>query len=203
MSGRIAALLLAAGRSRRMGGGRLKQLLPYGDRTAVRRCVESIRLAGVERIVAVIASREDLRAAFGGLPVQLVSNPDPESDMRASVQLGLGALGGEDGAVLICLADHPLVHATTVRALVAAHAARPDAILAPAFRGRRGHPVLFPREALDGVAAGQTLREARDGWPGGVCQVDVDDEGVVTDVDTPEEYERAKTFAEREDGAHG
>jgi len=95
------------------------------------------------------------------------------------------------------------VRAATIRALAAEHAAHPGAVLAPAFRGRRGHPVLFPREALDGVAAGQTLREARDGWPGGVCQVDVDDEGVVTDVDTPEEYERAKAIAEREDGEGG
>ena len=186
-----------------MGAGRLKQLFPYGDRTAVRRCVESLREGGVERIVAVIAPREDLRAAFVGLPARLVPNPDPESDMRASVQLGLGALGDEADAVLICLADHPLVRAATIRALYVAHAARPDAILAPAFHGRRGHPVLFPREALGGIAAGLTLREARDCWHGGVRQVEVDDEGVVTDVDTPEEYERAKALAEREGGANG
>lgn len=203
MSGRIAALLLAAGRSRRMGAGRLKQLLPYGDRTAVRRCVESIREGGFDRIVAVLAPREDLRAAFGGLPVRLVTNADPESDMRTSVQLGLGAIGEEVDAVLICLADHPLVRAATIRKLAAEHAARPGAILAPAFCGRRGHPVLFPRAALDGIAAGLTLRAVRDGWPGGVRQVDVADEGVVIDVDTPEEYERAKEIAARENREHG
>jgi len=203
MSGRIAALLLAAGRSRRMGAGRLKQLLPYGDRTAVRRCVDSIREGGVELIAAVVAPRGDLRAAFDGLSVRLVENADPESELRPSVHLGLGALDGDGDAVLICLADHPLVRAATIRALTAEHAAHPDAILAPACRGRRGHPVLFPREALDGITAGLTLREARDRWPGGLRQVDVDDEGVVIDVDTPEEYERAKALAEREDGAHG
>jgi CTP:molybdopterin cytidylyltransferase MocA len=186
-----------------MGAGRLKQLLPYGDRTAVRRCAETLREGGVDRIVAVIAPRGDLRAAFAGLPVHLMENADPESDMRASVQIGLGALGGEDDAILICLADHPLVRAATIRALAAEHCAHPGAIIAPGFRGRRGHPVLFPREALDGIAAGLTLREARDGWHGGVRQVDVDDEGVVIDVDTPEEYERARTFAEREDEARG
>jgi len=186
-----------------MGAGRLKQLLPYGDRTAVRRCVETVRESGVERIVAVIAPREDLRAAFAGLPVRLVENPDAESDMRTSVQLGLRALGEETVAVLICLADHPLVRTATIRALAAEHAAHPAAILAPSFHGRRGHPVLFPREALDGIAAGLTLREARDRWPGGMRQVDVEDEGVVIDVDTPEEYERAKTLAERAGGAHG
>jgi molybdenum cofactor cytidylyltransferase len=184
-----------------MGAGRLKQLLPYGDRTAVRRCVETIREGGIERIVAVTAPRDDLRAAFGGLPARLVANPDPESDMRTSVLLGLGALDTEADVVLICLADHPLVRAATIRALAAEHAARPGAIIAPAYRGRRGHPVLFPRRALDGVAAGLTLREARDSWCGGVRQLDVDDEGVVIDVDTPEEYEWAKALAEREDGA--
>lgn len=186
-----------------MGAGRLKQLLPYGDRTAVRRCVESLGAGGVGRIVAVVAPREDLRAAFDGLPVQLVANDDPDSDMRTSVQIGIAALGAAPAAVLICLADHPLVRAATIRALAAARAAHPDAILAPAFRGRRGHPVLFPREALGGIAAGLTLREARDCWPGGVRQVDVDDEGVVIDVDTPEEYERAKGLAEREGGVRG
>jgi CTP:molybdopterin cytidylyltransferase MocA len=63
--------------------------------------------------------------------------------------------------------------------------------------------VLFPRAALGGVAAGLTLREARDGWPAGVRQIDVDDEGVAIDVDTPADYERAKAFAEREAGALG
>lgn len=203
MSGQIAALLLAAGRSRRMGAGSLKQLLPYGERTAVRRCVESLREGGVERIVAVVSPRADLRAAFDGLPVRLAVNADPESDMRASVHVGLAALESDTGAVLICLADHPLVRAATIRALAAEHAAHPAAILAPAFRGRRGHPVLFPREALDGIKAGLTLREARDLWPGGVRQVPVADEGVVIDVDTPEEYARAVALAEREDGTHG
>ena len=100
-----------------MGAGRLKQLLPYGDRTAVRRCVESLREAGIDCIVAVIAPREDLRAAFSGLSVRLVANADSESDMRTSVCLGLGALAEEAGAILICLADHPLVRASTIRAL--------------------------------------------------------------------------------------
>jgi molybdenum cofactor cytidylyltransferase len=162
-----------------------------------------IREAGVDRIVAVIAPREDLRAAFEGLPVRLVANADPESDMRMSVHLGLGALGEDADAVLVCLADHPLVRAATIRALAEEHAARPGVILAPAFRGRRGHPVLFPRAALNGIAAGLTLREARDGWLAGVRQVDVDDEGVVIDVDTPADYERAKSLAEREGAAHG
>ena len=62
--------------------------------------------------------------------------------------------------------------------------------------------MLFPRKALDGIAAGLTLREARDGWPGGVRQLDVDDEGVAIDVDTPEDYERAKGLMDGEDGAH-
>ena len=186
-----------------MGAGRLKQLLPYGDRTAVRRCVDSLCEAGVGLIVAVIAPREELRAAFAGLAVRLVENPDPVSDMRSSVQLGLGALGGDVGAVLICLAAPPLVRAATIRALAAEHAAHPGAILAPACRGRRGHPVLFPRAALAGIAAGLTLREARDAWPGGVREVDVDDEGVAIDVDTPEDYERARALAEREEAARG
>jgi hypothetical protein len=94
MSGQIAAR-----RSRRMGAGRLEQLLTYGDRTAVRRCVDSFREDGVELVAAVVAPREDLRDAFDGLPVRLVESADPE------------------------------------------------AILAPAFRGRRGHPMLFPRSA--------------------------------------------------------
>jgi CTP:molybdopterin cytidylyltransferase MocA len=186
-----------------MGAGRLKQLLPYGERTAVRRCVDAIREGGVGRVVAVIAPRADLRAAFDGLAVRLVENADPDSDMRESVRLGLAALPAEADAVLLCLADHPLVRPATIRAIVAKHAAGPDAILAPVSRGRRGHPVLFPRAALDGIAAGLTLREARDRWPGGVRAVDVDDEGVVIDVDTPEDYERARALAEREGGVHG
>jgi molybdenum cofactor cytidylyltransferase len=160
-----------------------------------------IRAGGIGEVVAVIAPRADLRAAFAGLSARLVENPDPESDMRESVRLGLGALDMGAGAVLVCLADHPLVRAATIRALTAEHAAHPRAILAPAFRGRRGHPVLFPRAALAGIGAGLTLREARDAWPGGVRDVDIEDEGVAIDVDTPEQYERARAIAEREDAA--
>ena len=92
--------------------------------------------------------------AFEGLRCSSSRTPTPRATCATSVQIGLEALGADPAAVLICLADHPLVRPETIRALASEHAARPAAILAPAWRGRRGHPVLFPREALDGDRRG-------------------------------------------------
>jgi molybdenum cofactor cytidylyltransferase len=128
--------------------------------------------------------------ALAGLSVTLVANHDPESDMAASLRLGLCA-SPDDAAVLVCPADHPLVGIATIRALLARHRAEPATILIPTFQGRSGHPVLLPRPAADELFTLPTLRDVIHRTPQRCRRLEVADPGVTLDMDTPEDYRRA------------
>ena len=185
----VSALLLAAGESVRMG--RPKQLLPVGGRPAVVRCLESILEAGVGDVIVVIRSgAADVLDAIRGFPVRLAVNDRPGSDMAASVRAGLGATAVRATGILVCLSDHPLVMPSTLAAMKREHLDRPDAVVIPTHQGRKGHPTLFPRAALEGIATLPTLRDIVRRHRDRVVHLDVDDEGILLDMDTPEDYRR-------------
>jgi molybdenum cofactor cytidylyltransferase len=110
--------------------------------------------------------------------------------MAESVRAGLGAVGRAATGVFICLCDHPLVAPSTLKTMGGKHGARPDAIIIPVFEGRRGHPTLFPRFVLEEIEKCNSLRELVESYKDGICFVEVGDEGVVLDMDTPEEYRK-------------
>ena len=112
---RIAALLLAAGRSERMG--RCKQLLPLAGKPLVRHCLETLIAAGLQEIIVVLGpTGREIAQVIQDLPVAMVENKTPASDMAESVRVGLTAVADDTQAVLVCLGDHPLVKAATVQA---------------------------------------------------------------------------------------
>lgn len=172
--------------------GRPKQLLPLPDQPAIRVCVQNILAAGVEDVVVVLRGQDEdaVRAALSDLPVTVVRNPDTLSDMAGSARLGIRAVSPAASGLLICLADHPLVAPETLHTLIAAHWERPDYIIIPLYRGRRGHPTLFPFAVIAGIASGGTLRELIARHHDKVRTLDVPDEGVVLDMDTEEDYQR-------------
>jgi len=187
----VSAIVLAAGSSRRMG--RPKQLLPLGPKTVIRHCLDSIIGAGLKDIVVVLGGDDGaIAGAIDGLPVKTAENRDPGSEMAESVRLGLRQIDAASTAVLVCLSDHPLVSPVTMRRLVAACGEHPGGIIIPLYKGRRGHPTLFPRTVIEEVVSGRNLREVITGHSGDVLSIEVNDEGVVLDLDTPEEYERVK-----------
>ena len=187
----VSAIVLAAGSSSRMG--RPKQLLPLGPRTVIRRCLDGILAAGVADIVVVLGEGSDaVVREINGLPVKTAENRAPRSEMAESVRIGLRQIAPASTAVLVCLSDHPLVSPETIRKLIAAHGGSPDSIIIPLYRGKRGHPTLFPREVIEEVHAGRNLREVISRHSGEVLALDAGDEGVILDLDTPEEYERVK-----------
>jgi molybdenum cofactor cytidylyltransferase len=173
--------------------GRSKQLLPLGTRPVILRCLDGIIGAGVRDIVVVLgAGSEEVGAAISGLSVRTAVNSDPQSDMAGSVRLGLRQTGADSTGVLVCLCDHPLVSAGTIAAIVDTHTACPDDIIIPHYKGRRGHPTLFPRAIINDIVHSTTLREVITAHAGNVRPIEVDDEGVILDLDTPEDYERAR-----------
>ena len=109
------AILLAAGQSSRMGA--FKPLLPFGNKTVIECCIDYLRAGGVETIVVVLGHRaEDVRKRLSG--VTFAFNPDPSSEMGASIAAGIEQLPTMAEATLIALSDHPAVPATVVSDLI-------------------------------------------------------------------------------------
>lgn len=187
MRGRVAAIVAAAGLSRRMGT--CKQLLDLGGKTVIARCIETLMAGGVGEIAVVVgATGEKVSAEAGRFPVQVVVNPDPDGDMASSVRLGRSSLPGETSGVIVALCDYPLVSPVTIASLAASHLASPDAIIVPSIGGRRGHPTLFPSDALDELRDSVNLRDVVRRDPRRVQLLEVEDSGILQDMDTPEDY---------------
>jgi molybdenum cofactor cytidylyltransferase len=136
----VAAILLAAGRSKRMG--RFKPLLSFGEKTVIESCLDYLRKGGIETIVVVGGHRiNQLRDKLKPESVIIVENPDPSSEMGQSIACGIKEVPNNFGAVLICLVDHPAVSYQVVQQLIDAWTK--GALLAvPTWQGRGGHPVL-------------------------------------------------------------
>jgi molybdenum cofactor cytidylyltransferase len=186
----VAAVVLAAGRSRRMGA--FKPLLPFGDKTVVETCIDNLRGAGVEEIVVVLGHRaEELRAHLSRLPVRFALNEKMESEMGASIARGVEQVPNKMRVVLIALADHPAVPADVIRFLIGRHEDTRARLVVPAWRGRGGHPVLVDlkyREELSRLEEGRGLRGLFDSHADEVLRVEVACPYVARDMDTWEDY---------------
>lgn len=190
MSGKTAAILLAAGLSRRMGS--CKQLLPLGEESVIARCLGTLLAAGLDQIIVVVSPAGDAVAAEAErFPVQVVVNREPQGDMASSIRTGRDALPNDLGSVVVALCDHPLVLPATVVKMIRISHAHPGRIIIPCHSGRRGHPVLLPKKILQELHAGMTLRDVVRNDPKRIVECSVDDEGAVLDMDTPEDYRLA------------
>lgn len=186
MGNNVPAILLAAGSSSRMG--LTKQLLQLGEKPVIRHCIDALISARISEIVVVVnAADNGITQALSGLPVTFVVNTTPGSDMTESVRTGLAALSSATG-ILVCLSDHPLVRSETIEALITEHENLPDKIIIPCYNGQRGHPSLFPKSTLQELHSGGTLRDILRKEPHRIVTIDTGDEGVVLDMDTPEEF---------------
>ena len=186
---RVSAILLAAGSSKRMG--QPKQLLPLGNKPVIRHCLDNLVAAGIKDIVVVLSQREsEILNSMKDLPVQIVFNENPESEMAESVRIGLCTLTDSSSGVLVHLSDHPLVSAGTLKSIVQYYLETPDKIIIPLYKGKKGHPSLFPKPVIDEVFVRLNLRDIINRDSSRIRFLDVDDEGVILDMDTKEDYER-------------
>jgi len=199
---RIAAVVMAAGRSSRMAPAN-KLLTDVDGRAMVQRAVDTA-IASQASPVIVVTGHDGarVREALAGRQVQFVDNPDYAAGLSTSVRAGLAALEGMslDGAVFL-LGDMPLVTPTHIDRLIAAFSPNDGRFICiPTHRGKRGNPVLwaarfFPEmRALDGDQGARGLfREHAEL----VCEVEMDDEGVLVDIDTPEALSALRRAAPR------
>jgi molybdenum cofactor cytidylyltransferase len=189
----IAAVVLAAGLSRRMGQAKL--LMPVGGRAIVRYVVESVLAGGVDLVWVVTGPDvEPIEAALAGLEVQIAVNPAPEEGQASSLRAGIAALPASVDAVLIALGDQPSLAPSIIPALLAARRTSPKLIVAPRYRDGQGIPVLFKREIfpeLLRLTGDQGARPIIQKEPARVEWVDLD-LPMPPDVDTLDDYEKIR-----------
>ncbi|HEX6648605.1 MAG TPA: nucleotidyltransferase family protein [Pyrinomonadaceae bacterium] len=184
-----SAILLAAGQSSRMGA--FKPLLRFGNKTVIECCIDYLREGGVETIVVVLGHRaNEVREKLAGRDLSFALNPNPNSEMGASIAAGIRALPESTQATLIALTDHPAVPAAVVSTLIEqwTHGAR---LVIPTWKNRGGHPVLidlsFKDELLNLTEKGG-LRALFETHRNEVKRVPVDSPFIARDMDTWDDY---------------
>lgn len=186
----VAAVVLAAGRSRRMGA--FKPLLPFGGKTVAESCIGSLIAAGVGEIVVVLGHRAgELRARLSHLPVRFALNEAASSGMGDSIARGVEQISSEASAVLVAPADHPAVPPGVIADLIGSHRREGARLVVPEWEGRGGHPVLVSldfREELLRLDEARGLRGLFDAHRAEVRRLAVASPFVARDVDTWEDY---------------
>lgn len=189
----ISAIVLAAGESRRMG--RPKPLVSLDGRTMLQRTLDHLGATRVDEIVVVLGHRAaDVLPTLKGLGCRVVINREYRRGMSTSIRRGLQAVSPQAQAVLVVLGDQPRIGPEVIDRLVERFHRQGRSIVVPVFRGRRGHPVLFGRSlwdqlrVLEGDIGGRQLLNR---YPREVCEVEVDDPGILEDIDRPEDLSGA------------
>ena len=175
--------------------GTQKLLLPFHGRTVIEQVVDAILAAGIGQVFVVVGQDgAQIAQALAGRAVHLVANPDAAGDMLSSVRCGWRALPAECAAVLVALGDQPMVGAALIRQVLRAYAESEHGMVVPVHHGQRGHPLLiaarFGEEILTQHEA-VGLRGLLQAHPREVGEVSVTTSAVLTDFDTPEDYQSA------------
>jgi molybdenum cofactor cytidylyltransferase len=184
----VGAVLLAAGEAKRMGG-RPKPLLQLGGVPLIRRNLIALSGAGVDELVIVLGHRAgDIEPAVRDFPVTVVCNPNYAEGQASSVRIGLSALSPKLDAIVIALADMPLIAADDVSAVLGAFKRRQHgSVLVPFVGGERGNPVVFDSALREEVLAGDRnfgCRQWIERHPDEIARFDVENQHYRTDLDT-------------------
>jgi len=187
------AIILAAGSSRRMGTQ--KMIMPYGKSTILETVIDNVRHSKVDNIVVVLGADQDkIRSTIEGKPVQIEYNRDHENGMLSSVICGIRSLPADADTALIFLGDQPGIPPEIINAVIDAYNDELKGIVIPVHNYRRGHPLLVDmkyRKKLESLDLEEGLRKLRHHFPEDVLELEVDEAGILVDIDTREDYEKA------------
>jgi molybdenum cofactor cytidylyltransferase len=192
----IAAVILAAGMSSRMGEA--KQLLRLGERTLLEQVIENVRSSGVDNIVLVLGHGADaIQETIATENLKIVVNDAYREGMGTSLRTGIAALPPEMDAALVVLADQPFVRPETLRLLMDHYQESNAQIVIPMYKGFRGNPVLLDRcvfpEVME-LRGDIGCRAVFGSHLEGIVKAPVDDVGILLDLDSREDLERLKNF---------
>lgn len=174
--------------------GSPKALLKIGGETFIQHIIEVLHSARIVDVVAVLGfEAEEIKKSLDWFDGKIVLNERWQEGQLSSIIAGLDALDSPDvPAAMICPVDHPLISQSLVVDLLQAFWKFQKRIVVPTYRGRRGHPVIFERTLFDAVRAARPEAGARSvihGYPGDLIEVLTEEKGVITNIDTREDYE--------------
>ena len=202
----VSVIVLAAGMSTRMG--RNKLLLTFRDKPLVVHAVDTLLASKAGEIIVVLGHESEkvwdqLEDYAGKVPnggqqrrVRLVKNPDYRDGLSTSVRTGVQAVSAEAGAIMIYLADQPLIEPDDVDRIIAAFAAAKaenKTIVVPFFKGERGNPVILDatlRDSILGIVGDVGCKGVIKRYPEKVYAIEMENDHVVRDVDDVQAYER-------------
>jgi len=186
----ICGIILAAGDSSRMG--KPKALLEYRDGTFLESICKTMHAAGIYSVTAVLGAHADeIRKKWHGKHEHALVNPNPSEGPLSSVQIALRNMPVYAGAAVVAQVDQPMVSCAVYKSLVETWRKNPGSIVIPKFKGKRGNPVLLdakvwplcfeapPEHSLEWITRHKKVS---------TVEIDVADETVVMDIDTPEQY---------------
>ncbi len=204
MPEKFAAIVLAAGESRRMGEP--KQLLPWGEHTIIEQVVGTLLQSPVDEIVVVVGHLADevrdklsnVQNPLTTIQVQSVFNANYRDGMLSSIKCGIAALAEDVRAAFIVLCDQPQLKASTLATLRAAFEQSDKGLVVPSHQMRRGHPLLIDvhqyRDEMLAIDSAPGLQQLLRDHPDDILHVEFDDASVLMDVDTSEDYARANSI---------
>lgn len=188
MNKRFAAVILAAGESSRIG--RNKLALPLGNQSVLEHAISNFLIESVDEIIVVTGKYPHLHTNISP-GVRLVHNPDYVQGMGSSVKLGLKSLVLKPDAVFISPADIPLIKRETIEKMI--NAFTEQSIVIPTYQGKKGHPVLLGKAHIEQCLQEQkekVLYEVIVKNSDRIVYLPLEDEGILMDIDTMEDYER-------------
>lgn len=188
----IWAMILAAGESKRMGKPKL--LLPFGEKTIIETVIESVVQSKVEKILVVLGSnREKIEKKIKNFPLEIAVNPNFQSGMLSSIQLGFQTLPENTQAVLVVLGDQPAISSAVIDKIIDAYKRTGKGIVLPVYKNERGHPVLIDmkyRNEVENLSPDIGLRGTVYNHPEDILEVEVETSSILRDIDDLEDYKR-------------
>jgi len=186
----ICAIVLAAGKSERMGSQKL--LLPFGGKTIIETVIDNILQAGLENILVVTGShKEEIEKLICTMPVTLCHNPDYYGGMHTSVIRGFSYLPDNACAAMVFLGDQPFIPPEVIQTVMLTWRASGKGIIIPTYQEKRGHPTLFDcklREEILNLDPGMGLRSVTMKFPEEIIEVEVNFPQILRDIDTKNDY---------------
>jgi molybdenum cofactor cytidylyltransferase len=194
----IAGIILSAGESKRMGTP--KQLLPWRKTFILQQVIENAQASRLGMILLVLGSHADEIAGKIKISskIRIVINRDFKEGMSSSVKCGVKNAPEEADAYVLLLGDQPTIFPDIINKLIDCYQTNKHGIIIPVYDGRRGHPVVFDvkyKQALLAIGDGGA-KVVVDKHTHDVLEVTVDSPEVLTDIDTPQDYQKARQHAE-------
>ena len=192
----ISAILLAAGESKRMGELKQLMLLGLGGKTILEHSIDNLLSSRVSEVIVVLGyEAEAVAEKIANRPVKIAINSAYREGMSTSIVRGLDLVDDRARAVMLALADQPFIDCQIINRLIDEFDTHNKGIVVPVYKGRSGHPIIFDMKYKDELLAlgsqGQA-REIKNGHPEDLLRVLFDSEKIIIDIDTVQDYERAR-----------